>query len=258
MGIFDSLFGSSPQQYVPPPPNLPQLNYNPSQIAPTQASELGGIGGLGQFQTYNIPQYTGIAEGMVNDPNAGLYSGLSTTGAGMGLSAAASAYGAGGNIFQQAFDPQQALYNKLFSQTTDTARANAMAAGLGTTPVGVGATDWAQNQFNINWQNAQLQRMMQGGQAAAGLQAGALPLWMQSAGAPWQVGQQIGGANLGTLGQLGQFGVGAATIPGQQISGWNTALGQMGNLQNISAQEAQAQYSAQLQQAQLAMQAQQQ
>jgi hypothetical protein len=219
---------------------------------------LGGIGGLGGFQTYNIPQYTNIAEGMIGSPYASAYQDLSTQGQALGLGAAANAYGAGGNIYQQAFDPQQALYNQLYSQTTDAARANAMAAGLGTTPAGAFGTDVAQQNFNINWQNAQLQRMMQGGQAANALQGSALPQWMQAAGVPWQVGQTIGGANLGTLGQLGQFGTAATGIPQMQIGDWSTSIGQMGNLQNQAFNQAQAQYNAQLAQAQLEMQAQQQ
>jgi hypothetical protein len=100
--------------------------------------------------------------------------------------------------------------------------------------------------------------MMQGGAAANQLQSSAFPQWMQAAGAPWQVGQTIGGANLQALQGLGQFGVGAATIPGQQISGWNTALGTMGNLQNQGFNQQQAQYADMLQRAQLQMQAAQQ
>jgi hypothetical protein len=256
MGLFDSLFGSSPQQYVPPPPNLPTFQYDPNQIAPTQASMLGGIGNLGQFQTSAIPQYSNIAQGMISDPNAAAYQDLSQGGQALGLGAAANAYGAGGNIYQQAFDPQSQLYQQLYGQTTDAARANEMAAGLGTSPLGAYATSAAQNNFNINWQNAQLQRMMQGGQAAAGLQQGAFPLWMQSAAAPWQVGQTIGGANLGTLSNLQQYGAGGAAIPQMQIGDWSTSIGQMGNLQNQMFNQQQSQYQDQLQRAQLQMQAQ--
>src|SRR6516165_5010040 len=153
MSFLSNLFGggSDPQKFVPPPPNLPTFQYDPSQIAPTQASMLGGIGGLGGYNTYDIPQYSGIAQGMISDPTAGYYQSLAMPGSAMGLGAATNAYGAGQNIYNLALDPQQALYNRLFAQTTDAARANEQAAGLGTSPIGAYATTAAQNDFNVNW-----------------------------------------------------------------------------------------------------------
>lgn len=260
-GLVDpNLFGGNYMQYVPGGAQLPTYSYDPSQIQPTQTSMLSGIGGLGQYNVYGqlLPQAQGIGQGMVTDPTAGYYSMAAAAGQPMGFGAATNAYGAGGNILQQAFDPQQALYNRLYSQTTDAARANEMAAGLGTSPAGAYATTQAQSDFNINWQNAQLQRMIQGGQAGVGLQQGAYPSWLQAAAAPWQVGQTIGGANLGTLGTLGQFGQGASGIPQQQISDWSSAIGTMGGLQQQAFNQAQAGWQDQMQRAQLQMQAAQQ
>lgn len=281
----------SPAQNIPLPglvqqPNTGGFQADPSQINPTQTALLGGIGGLSQYNTaaQGLPQAWNIGQGMINDPNAAGYVGGAGTAAGLGTSAATNAYGIGGGMYDvgsglygqgsnlfglgnqianTAFDPQHALYAQQQQLMQDQARANASAAGLGTSGVGVAATDWANNNFNINWQNQQLQRQIAGGQAAsglygqgagiqqtgagiqnmgAGLQAGAAPLFMQSAAYPWMAGQQVGQANLGTLGTLGQMGIQAAQIPGQQIAGWQNALQGMGALQNQSFNQNQQQF----------------
>lgn len=220
---------SNLQPYVPT--NV--LNYDPSQIAPTQGLMLGGIGGLSQYNLggMNLGQAQNIGQNMLGNWGAPGALGGAMTAAGLGQSAAANQFGAGGAIYGSAFDPQQALYNRSLQNVTEGARANAMAAGLGTSPLGIGATDWAQNMFNIDWQNQQLMRQIQGSQAASGLQAGAPGLAMTSAMYPWQTAQGIGGANLGTLANLGTYGINAAQLPGQQIAGWQNALGTMGALQ---------------------------
>jgi hypothetical protein len=249
----------SPAAAATPPANV--FQYDPSQIYSTQNQLLGGINNLGQYNTYGqlMPQAMNIGQGMINDPNAwGMLSGASTA-AGLGERAARNEFGVGGQMYGlgnalvgSAFDPQQALYGRTLSNVTDQARANAAAAGLGQTPIGASTADWATNQFNIDWQNQQLQRQIAGAGAAgqmyqggAGLQAGASPLYMQSAAMPWQAGQQIGNANLGTLNQLGQFGINAAQIPGQQIAGWQQALQTMLGAQGQSNQQQQQQFTDQ-------------
>ena len=53
-----------------PPSNT--LSYDPSMIAPTQQSMLGGINALGAYNTAGaaLPQAWGIGQGMISDPNA--------------------------------------------------------------------------------------------------------------------------------------------------------------------------------------------
>jgi hypothetical protein len=218
----------SPSQF---PTNI--LNYNPSQIDPTQANILGGIQNLGQYNVYgqNLPQAQGIGQAAINDPFAGMALGMSQGAANLGMDAAQNQFGAGTSIYGAAMDPQLQLYNRTLGQVTDQARANASAAGLGTTPLGASATDWATNNFNIDWQNAQLQRMISGAGAASQLQGAAAPLYMQSGMMPYQTSQGIYGNQLGTLGTLGQMGLNAANIPGQQIAGWQQSLGQQAGLQ---------------------------
>jgi hypothetical protein len=242
------------------------LNYDPSQIQPTQTNLLGGIGNLGGYNIGGqfLPQAGPIAQGLLGNYGGPQYFQGAGTAAGLGQGAAFNQYGAGQNILNTAFDPQSALYNQYLSLTTDQARANEMAAGLGTSPIGAYATSAAQNNFNLNWADRQLNRQIAGAQAASPLQGGAAPLFMQSAAYPWQAGQTIGGANLGTLGNLNQIGQGAAVIPQAQIQGWGNAIQGMGALQNQAFNQQQQRFAdamqiaqAQIQQQQAAFQEQQ-
>jgi hypothetical protein len=228
------------------PTNL--FGYDPSQIGPTQSNILGGIGNLGQYNIYgqNLPQAQGIGQAAISDPFAGQALGMAQGAGNLGMNAALNQYGAGGSIYGAAMDPQLQLYNRMFTQTTDAARANAEAAGLGTSPLGAGATSWAQNNFNIDWQNAQLQRMISGAGAASQLQAGAMPLYMQGGSLPYQTSQGIYGNQLGTLGTLGQMGLNAAQIPGQQLQGWQNSLAQQAGLQQQAYGQQQGQFQNQM------------
>ncbi len=96
-------------------------------------------------------------------------------------------YGAGNQIMQTAFDPQQALYQQTQQQVTDQTRAGQAARGLGNSAEGSMEESNAMSNFDINWQNAQLQRQAQGissGVAAnqAGVQQGNLYGQNQQAG----------------------------------------------------------------------------
>ena len=235
---------STTTPYMQTPPSN-TLSYDPSMIAPTQQSMLGGINALGAYNTaaQALPQAWNIGQGMISDPNAQFAQSGANAAAAMGIGAAGNMYNYGGNILNTAMDPQMALYNQMQSQTTDAARANAAAAGLATSPAGVAGVDWSNNNFNIAWQNAQLQRQIQGGQAGTAMQAGASPLFYQSAMYPYQTSQGIGQQNLGTLNTLGNMGIQASQIPGQQIAGWQQSLGTMGALQGQANQQQQQTFS---------------
>jgi len=66
-----------------------------------------------------------------------------------------------------AFDPQQALYDRTLQQTTDQTRSGEAARGVANTPYGAAAEGNALSNFNIDWQNQELQRQ-QSGLASAG------------------------------------------------------------------------------------------
>lgn len=66
-----------------------------------------------------------------------------------------------------AFDPQQALYNRTLQQVTDQTRSGEAARGVANTPYGAAAEGNALSNFNIDWQNQQLGRETQGLGSAA-------------------------------------------------------------------------------------------
>ena len=266
MSFFSSLFN-------PPAANIPLPSYvSPTAFGatfPTQTTQAptgnidpnavggqyySGVGNLGGYNTYGslLPQAMGIGQGMVNDPSAFQYLQGAMTGSGLGTAAALGQYGAGANLYglggptiATAFDPQNALYNQTLGQTLGQQMGSLYGAGLGTTPLGQSILGNTLGNFNINWQNAQQGRQLAGLQAlsqlyptAANLQGTAAPLFMQSAGMPWQAGQTVGGANLNTLGSLGGFGQQASVLPSQQLQdymalmGWGTGAQQQAFNQN--------------------------
>ena len=82
--------------------------------------------------------------------------------------------GASQQALNTAFDPQNALHNKLFQQQQDQNRANQAAAGVATTPYGSGLSTQGDQNFDIAWQQAQLANQAQGAQTAQTLQNAAL------------------------------------------------------------------------------------
>ncbi|KVE66984.1 hypothetical protein WI97_11200 [Burkholderia vietnamiensis] len=171
--------------------------------------------------------------------------------------------GAGQNLYSMGLDPQNALYNRTRQQVTDQSNAVNSMYGLGTSAAGAGLTDQALSNFNIDWQNNQLSRAMQGLQGYAGAantagrfgelgtsQAGSVPGYTLLAGStPYNVGQTIAstpGSLAGTYGSylnsnvygpaeslMGatipymNYGQGAQAIPYQSQAQGAGALGSM-------------------------------
>lgn len=84
------------------------------------------------------------------------------------------AVGQGQQIWNAGADPQNALYNRTLQQVQDQARASSSAHGIGMGGVGAGVENQATSNFNIDWQNNQLARMLQAltGSLNAGQSAG--------------------------------------------------------------------------------------
>ena len=91
---------------------------------------------------------------------------MSGQGANMLMGQANQLAGAGTNILNTAFDPQQALYDRTLGQMTNQVNAQQALRGLGNSPVGGSEMNQALGNFNIDWQNAQLARQLQGIQGA--------------------------------------------------------------------------------------------
>lgn len=282
-GALAGLFGGSPSSNVnipqtgsyspgtlPPGFNIPQT-YNMANQGGADTGAYGGIGGLSQ---YNVPgqllgQYQSLAQQGVNNPYAGFYGNVAEDAARTGINSGYNAYNAGGALTSGAmgqmpgvgalmslgFDPQNALYAKLQNQNQQQNAAILGQSGVAGTPYGAGVAADANSNFNINWQNQQLQRALSGAQGAGnllgnisnvtgqgqGLQAGAAGQILQGGGMPYSTAQGITANQLGLLGQAGQFGLQGATLPQQQIQdylsylaqgtsqqGANTGVGQLG------------------------------
>jgi hypothetical protein len=138
--------------------------------------------GAGQLATagqnlYNSvgPQFGQISSNVANNPfygqaQTGVQSAASTAtgqvapqqlGAANQLQALSSiGGGAGLGVLNTGFDPQSALYNRSFAQQQDQTNAIDSMYGLGSSPYGAGVAANASNNFNIDWQNAQLARQI--------------------------------------------------------------------------------------------------
>lgn len=280
MGLFDS-----PASQVPLP-NQPQQQVQ--GIGGTQSNVLNQIGNLGNFNQYAqyLPWAQQITGSLANSPYAaGAQAGANQAGQ-MGQQAGANLFGASGNLYglgnnsfaagnqlwNTAQDPQQALYNRTLQQTQDQTRAGQAARGVLTSPYGVGLENQAVNNFNMDWQNQQLQRQLQGLQGMNSAYGTGASLYNQAGqgqtqgvnaytGAsmlPYQVQQQIGNNQFGALSNLGNFGNAGAQLPQQQIADWQNYLGYGNQVAQTNNAQANAQAQLGLQQAQQGFQQNQQ
>jgi len=128
--------------------------------------------------------YGGIT-GLNTNVNSAYNSGASTT-AGSNLTTSAnSLLPYMSQILQTSFDPQSALYAQQYQQNQDQANVVNAQNGVANTPYGAGLVNQSDQNFNLNWQNNLLSRMLQGAQGAGSL-----------------LGAASGGATAGT--QIGQ------------------------------------------------------
>jgi hypothetical protein len=143
-------------------------NYWSGGIA--QMSNNAGLGNTYANQIANNPYAAGMQQG------AGLTGQYYTGTLAPQLQAGASQlYGGavGGmpyarSILQTGFDPQHALYHQLQQQNEQQTMALEAAQGVSNTPYGAGTTAASNSNFNINWQNQQLQRQAAAMQAYGG------------------------------------------------------------------------------------------
>lgn len=167
------------------------------------------------------------------------------------MGAGQQALQAGQQVWQTAQDPQQALYNQMQQRVMDQSNVINSQYGLGASPAGAGVAGQNLSNFDIAWQNQQLQRQMQGQQALnqgigaytgasqQGLGMGQTGVGMQQqAGAlPYQTAQGI------AQGQFGAIGANQAAMQG----GMQPYQQNIGNMQQYLGigQGAQAQAASQ-------------
>ena len=143
-----------------------------------------------------IPQIQTAGNALSNNPYAQFAQEASLQGGQYGVgtlapqmeASASSLFGAGNTALQTAFDPQQALYNRTLQQVTDQSNAINSMYGLGTSSAGAGVAGQNITNFNIDWQNQQLQRQLAG---------------IAGAGRGFAGGADLGSAAQGTFGSAG-------------------------------------------------------
>ena len=227
----------------------------------------GGPQGIGSLAQYNLggqymPAYQSALQTYLQNPygpqaiqSANLFGPAAQGIAGQGMGNAGMIGGSVGPIMQQAFDPQQALYNRTAGQVGQAEQAQLAGSGLGQTPWGAGAYGQTMSDFNLNWNDRMLQRMLSGVQGAEGAAGSALGLGgqglglgMAGGGAPFQAYGQVAQYPLGAYGQASQYGQQAAAVPQTGIGDWLQYLGQATGSQQAATQLYAQQLAAQKQQ----------
>jgi hypothetical protein len=233
---------------VPQIPTLPGYQSSGSNVLDASATMYGQNPGLS-----TSPQYQALGGAIVNNP-------ANQTGANMGMGAATNNFNTGGqttgagtslypyaqNIMQTAFDPQQQLYNQTLQQSQDQWRTSEAARGIEMSPYGAGLENKATSDFNINWQNNQLNREATGASAAGGLVGAGAGAATAGQGMQTPAGQQYAQASnapmvtgMQALDQVTQQGNTAQQIPQQYIQDLMSYLGIGNQNYQIQGQEQQ-------------------
>jgi hypothetical protein len=199
--------------------NLQNQNYNVFSASQPQLQDYGQqslAAQLAAYNTYGSPyqnaanlagqQYGNLGQQLTNLGNQNIGYGQQLQGYGQ-------------QVFNTALDPQSALYNRSVQQLQDQTGATNSMYGLGSSAAGAGVANQALGNFNIDWQNAQLQRQLQGlqglgqisniagqyNQAGAGELAAAPQYTLQGGQLPYQTAQFLGGQPAAIGGQYGQY-----------------------------------------------------
>jgi hypothetical protein len=190
--------GGGGQPFLYQPQGQPQQDQNYQNLLALMMQYGNGL--PGQL----IPQYQAASNAITNNPYASLAmqgannaAALAPGVAGMQLGGAGSLYGAGNQILGQAFDPQGALYNRTQQQLMDQINAANAASGLAG-PAAAGVAQQGLTNFNIDWQNNLLQRMLAGERGAGQAFTGASGLGQEG------IGTLQSGSNIPYATYLGQ------------------------------------------------------
>jgi hypothetical protein len=209
------------------PPKAPAQAVATSDLKDAWGGAMGSIGAAGDntiptdvWEMFSPEMVTKTPYGY--DPNATVNFGN------MWSNQAPAMFAAGNQILQQGMDPQNALYDRTRGQVEQQTRAGQAARGINMTPYGASVEGGVMSDFNIDWENAQLARMMQaiqGGATAFGAGGNAI-----------QGGQNLAASvpqNMATYaGNLQQLGINT-TVPDQWKAGaYSNLFGIGSNAQN--------------------------
>lgn len=202
-----------------------------NQIPGLTAGAAGGLDYLPQVMGNAFsPYYGGMVGATADNP---LYPQAMTgaaQGAAYGARGAQNMMNQAGSIYSQGFDPQAALYGRSQQQLLDKSNAVNAMSGVAGSPYGASTTANALGNFDINWENQQLQRQMQAAQATSPLYSGATNLAYGSAQLPNQVYMKQIGDVLAALAAQNQAGAQGASAYGSLLGASGQGLGQANNL----------------------------
>lgn len=247
----DVLSGLITQQLTGGSQSYPQPVQLPNQDE-AASSVLQGIGNLDTGYSATLPMDLAYLNSVADNPYAAPYlqgAGNASYAANQGglaaLMAGQQGYGAANQLLQTGFDPQNALYNRTFQQNQQQNLASEAAQGVASSPYGAGLTNQANENFNIDWQNQQLQRQLaamqgftQGAQGAGNQIQGAAGMFDTAGRLPYQAYGDINQGNLAALQAYQAALTGASAIPQQQIADLLQYLGQGASNANIGANAA--------------------
>jgi len=253
-GGSSSASNGSPNAYVPQNQagvdnNWNQMMTNLSGTAGNQQALTGPYMNAAFGNTANL--YNALGAQM------GQYGNILEGQAGAQYGAGQNLRNAGDQVWQSSLDPQQALYNRMLQQTQDQSRASTSMRGIGMSPQAAGLENQSVGDFNMNWQNQQLQRQLSGLQGMGGAYgqagnlsglagqdlAGAQAMFQGAGQLPFNLAQMYGqgmNSNIyapqaglqGNMAQylgLGQSGSQNAFNQGQtNMNNWATLGGQIG------------------------------
>ncbi len=202
---------------------------------PTPSSDTVSPTGAGSAQ-YSNPFFLSAQNSAVNAGNlSGNLASGNTAQAGNMQAGANTLQGGAGTVMNTAFDPQNALYNRTAQQLQDQVRVSEAGRGITMSPYGAGIEDKAMSDFNIDWQNAQLGRQVQG--------LGAAGTATNAAGTANTTAGNLGNMAVGQTQAVGQLPADTATAQqNQNIQAWIAYMNQA----NAATGLAQQNYPIQL------------
>ena len=161
------------------PPNLSDIANTTTNAINSLQNPLGAYTGqINNLLQTGVPQLQQIGQNVIAQlpgitgayQNAGNYA---SNQAGLAANNAQGLTAAGQQVWNTALDPQKALYNRTLNQITQQDNAQQAARGIGMSPIGQELSNQAISNFNIDWQNQQLQRQLAGLQGLGSAYGGA-------------------------------------------------------------------------------------
>lgn len=259
--VAGGLIGGSAGAKSAPKPQV----FQPADVAGQNTSLLNLLNQNASNQSYanNAPNYLNTFQQLYNSiyapgaQTAANSAGQAYTATGQQEQAAAPQINAGAlsllpaaqQTLTMGFDPQQELYHRALQQLNDQVNVHSAQSGTTSSPYGASVANAANSNFNIDWQNQQLQRAIQSlgaagtatGQAASGATAaGALGTAgagniLEGGGVPYDTSQTIGNNQNSALAQLLAGLTGQNTLNQGTISDLMQYLGLGANQSNAQA-----------------------